>query len=245
MSLAPTKNAQEGVGQPGPATLHLQQLIAEAHLLKRPANLQAALRMGELVHRYLSAAGNGDGSGKGPPSYRDLARAANLGSSASALCRSVQAYQLSQVLPELQSFVHVSTTHIRAVVNLPLSHQRLLLVQAEAEHWPCSRMEKAAGALRREPTEVLESNHRGRTSGFFVAPGAEVARSLSTALTHLKRAQQHAASGFPAHIKRDVEHKLRELGATVVELARAFDFNPEGENPVSSPETPPATKEQP
>lgn len=242
---AARNNAAEGVGQTSEGALsHLQELLAEAHLHKRPANLRAALRMGELVQRYLSAATLEGGSAKAPPSFRDLARAAKLGRSASALCRSVQIYELAQLLPELRSFTHVSPTHVRTVVNLQLSQQRLLLIQAEAEHWSCSRLEKAAGELRRTATEALDHSHRGRTSGFFSTPGAQVARSLSASLTRLLSAQQHATRDFPLHIKQDIERKLREFEVAIRAISKACELSPAGADPASSPEAYSGTSEE-
>ncbi len=216
------------------SSLVLQQLVAEADLLKRPANLQVALRIGALVQQCLKA-GQGYPPGQGAQTYRQLAHAANLGRSASALCRCVKVHELAQDLPEIASFVHLSTTHVRAVVNLPLSQQRSLLAQAEAERWTCIRLEKAAAELRRTPKALQEATERGRISGFFGTPGADISRSLSCSLSHLKRAQQRAAGGFPEHVKQNIDSKLRTLQANLTELARTFEPDPKDEPAPISP----------
>ncbi|MDX2054198.1 MAG: hypothetical protein SFV15_17490 [Polyangiaceae bacterium] len=223
-AVSSSANEAEPSTPPAPRVL-LEQVSQESLLLNSRANLQVALRIGEILDRYLREIHGTPREPKRSQSYREIAEAAKLGRSPCVLWRCVQIHALAQKLPEIRTFVHLSTTHVRAVVNLPLEAQRLLLTQAEGERWTCVRLEKAASELRRGPLRVVDAPEKGRQSGFFASPGADVLRGVNTALRHLRRAQQHAGGPLPAHIKQDIEQKLQQLEQACAEVKEACTFS--------------------
>ncbi len=222
--------------EPTPSAKLLEQLVAEAPLLNRPANLQVALRIGELLQSCLKHAAGASGPSMARPSYKELALSANLGRSSSVLWRCVKIYELSVELPAIKTFVHLSTTHVRCVVNLPREQQELLLTQAESERWTCVQLEKAVAEFRRGSLRV-EAEH-GRESGFFERPGVQLLRNLAASLTQLKRASSRSCAGLPVKVQGDIGQRLQELQRALdgfrVALAEGAESNQLGKGPNGS-----------
>jgi|GEM_PF-1851956 len=158
------------------------------------------------------------------------------GRSTSALWRCVKTHALSLQFPAIKSFVHLSTTHVRAIVNLPPDKQEMLLTCAEAERWTAVRLERAAAELR---YATPEEPQRARESRFFERPGADLLRNLTTSLGHLKRAQGRMRQGLPSQVQKGIDLKLAQLREVLSALSdgtsAAADNLNEGNEEESAP----------
>jgi hypothetical protein len=94
-------------------------------------------------------------------SFRRLARHPQLRMSPSALYRSVAIFELCQRLG-IESWDHVSMSHVRLVLPLPVEHQARLLESAERNQWPTRRLQQEIATLAKPGANPLTRKRRAR-----------------------------------------------------------------------------------
>ena len=139
----------------GGITSELSIAAAKIRQITRQWALGYHLAVGAVVVKELLG-GSFPRSGQTMPSLSQLAALPGMPKRV-VLWRAMRAYELSVRLPELLEMQHVSISHVRHVLTLPLAHQREILLQAEREHWNELRVRRAVAGLRPAAKKQLAS----------------------------------------------------------------------------------------
>jgi hypothetical protein len=145
----------------------IEQVVRQLNGICRTATLGFALSVGGLI---VATIYGGDiarlrtRNPKKDQSLRKLARHPNLAMSPDALYRSIAIFEVCERLG-IQSWKHVSTTHLRLVLPLPPEEQARLLAATEANKWPAQRLDEEVRTLvRRHPSMCANRGGRRRVS---------------------------------------------------------------------------------
>jgi hypothetical protein len=84
-------------------------------------------------------------------SLRKLANHPALPMSPSALFRCIAIYEVCMRMGGVSQWKHLSTCHVRAVLNVPERLQQSMLLRAEDERWSVNRLEREAASLALPP----------------------------------------------------------------------------------------------
>lgn len=128
--------------------IRVDETLRRLREVTRNTTLETALEIGRVV---ISTLYNGDCAEwrqrrRGGASLRELVRRPDLPMSAASLYRAIALYELCE-RTGATSFRHLGASHLRAVLGVPIEHQRALLETAEREHWTVTGLEAAAAAL--------------------------------------------------------------------------------------------------
>jgi len=144
----------------------IERIILQLNGICKTATLNFAFCVGQLIIGNWYAGDLERWRARNPHkdySLRKLAKHPSLPMSPAALYRSVAIFELCERLG-IRSWKHVSTTHVRVVLPLPLEDQARLLRAAEANRWSARRLEDEAAALMRcDPSTC--TNRGGRKRG--------------------------------------------------------------------------------
>jgi hypothetical protein len=144
----------------------IQSTVVELNRLCKASTLQFALAVGALVIKRLYC---GDlrrfrsRDRKQDLSLRRVATHSDLAMSPSMLYGCVAIYELCERMG-IQSWKHVSTSHLRLVLPLQPVEQERLLRTAEADRWPVRRLEEEVAAVRRVSPPATSRGGRRRDS---------------------------------------------------------------------------------
>ena len=160
----------------------VESVIRQLNALCKAATLDFALAVGGLIIANLYAGDLKRWRMRNPRkehSLRKLAKHPNLPLSPSALYRSVAIFELCERL-EIRCWKHVSTTHVRIVLPLPLDSQERLLRAAEANRWSARRLEDEAAALMRSNPSLCPSRGGRKRRPRFCDAVQSVERAIAT-----------------------------------------------------------------
>ncbi len=147
-----------------PAAVH--RLVLALNGLCKAATLQFALSVGQLVIRDLYSDDLGKfrtRDRKHELALRKVAAHTDLAMSPSMLYSCIAIYELCQRL-RIESWQHVSTSHIRRVLPLEPDAQAHLLRSAETGRWPVKRLEEEIIALQTRGSSLPARGGRRRSS---------------------------------------------------------------------------------
>jgi hypothetical protein len=183
-------------------TALIEHVVAKLKLLSRQKTLEYTLLVGRLIVETLY---KGDielvrSRGRKESSFRRLANHPELPFSAVSLWRCVATYHLVQTMPEVLAAEHLSATHVRVVLQLPVEQQRDLLNQAESQRWTSHQLEVA---VRRTRTPAALGGREGRAAG----------RVMDRALRNLEGALAELGSRQALEPTQVEELQTRILGA--------------------------------
>lgn len=133
--------------------VQLDSVVERLNAICRTATLDLAFQVGQCVITWLFCGDSRlwEREGARRPSYRALAARGDLALSASALCRAVGVYVLVERLGGLERFRYLTASHFQEVLPLDAASQRVLLDEAEANHWSVARLRSAARSCNLEP----------------------------------------------------------------------------------------------
>lgn len=133
----------------------LDGVVRELQRIDRAAGIGKKLAIGEVIlHRFFSGSvTTWRMRGAKCQSLRRIASRDDCPFGKTTLHEAVAIYVVTLAIPELQTFGHVSSSHIAAVLPLPATEQAQMLRKAESERW----------SVRRLKLEV--QRHRGDGAG--------------------------------------------------------------------------------
>jgi hypothetical protein len=159
-------------------TEEIERVVLELNRICKSATFDFAMKVGRIVvdHFYAGKLEGWRHRGAKDVSFRKLAKHPDLPMSPSALYRSVAIYEVCTRL-EIDSWRHVSTSHIRLVLGLPGPEQARLLREAEGEEWSVRRLQDEIAQLREEEKGIAPLANANADSAL-----KKVTRALSTCL---------------------------------------------------------------
>jgi hypothetical protein len=123
-------------------------------------------------------------------SLRKLAKHPALPMSSNALYRCIAIFEVCERLG-VRSWKHVSTSHVRLVLPLPLGEQAKLLEATEANRWSARRLDDEVAALmRRDPSSCQRRGGRKRASP--LTEKMRTVQKMVTTLNELLGPDEHA-----------------------------------------------------
>jgi hypothetical protein len=127
----------------------VENVVVELNRICKAATFDFAMKVGRLIIEtcYAGQLDSWRKRGAKSVSFRKLAQHPDLPMSPSALYRSVAIYEVCTRLG-VESWRHVSTSHIRLVLGLPSHEQASLLQTTEDKRWSVRRLRDAVEALR-------------------------------------------------------------------------------------------------
>jgi hypothetical protein len=165
----PQNSAPSGItrcADPNPlADALTDQIVRHLNTICKAATLNFALAVGRYVIDKLYDGDLTRWRARNPAkdhSIRKLARHPDLAMSPDALYRSIATFELCERLG-MESWKHVSTTHIKLVLPLPHGEQSRLLNAAEANRWSAQRLDEEI-AMRGRTHESPSRGGRKRAS---------------------------------------------------------------------------------
>jgi hypothetical protein len=144
----------------------IRSTVVELNLLCKASTLQFALAVGALVIKRLYSGEVKQFRSrdrKRDISLRRVANHSDLAMSPSMLYGCVAIYELCERIG-IQSWKHVSTSHLRLVLPLQPADQERLLRIAEDDRWPVRRLEEEVAAVRRISPPGMSRGGRKRDS---------------------------------------------------------------------------------
>lgn len=146
---------REDAATPGPVECEsvsdetIERVVLRLNAICRRTTVEFAVTVGRVIvdEFYGGVVMRLRARGEKSCSFRKLAKHPRLPMSPVSLYRSVAIFELCERLG-IEQWKHVSTTHMRLVVNLPAEEQRRLLEAAEAHVWSARRLEHEVAELR-------------------------------------------------------------------------------------------------
>jgi len=134
----------------------VSDVVAKLNHICKAATFDFAMNVGRLIvdNFYSGDLDRWRQRGVKNVSFRKLAKHPALPMSATALYRSVAIYELCKRMG-IETWKHVSTSHIRLVLPLPTQTQARLLRTTEDEGWPVTRLRDEIVALRRSKDSAV------------------------------------------------------------------------------------------
>lgn len=125
--------------------------IAQLRRVCRETNLEFALRVGQVIIHYAYGGDVGlwRSHGKKRLSFRRLAADPRLPVSASTLCRCVAMYEICDRLNVPSRWEHITTSHLRLVLSVPVNTQESVLAEANRNRWSVRELGDALSSKRR------------------------------------------------------------------------------------------------
>ncbi len=194
-------------------------VVEELQQLERRAGIEKTLAVGKLIlTRFFggNAAIWRDRRRNKSNSIRRLAERQGCPFSKSALNEAVAIYVASLGLPCVQTFGHITASHVGSVLRLPQNQREQMLGRAQREHWSVRQLKSEVIALRR-----ADGERRGRPS---LAPHEKAAALLRTCTERLKEALLGLRAGaLDAVARAELQALTSELVAASAELQSALD----------------------
>ena len=200
----------------GPNGEALGQVARELCEIERCGGLERSLRIGKLIFTRLFHGDSNAWRDRRRNKYNSLRRLARLPDcpySKSALHDAVAIYVASLELPSVQTFGHISASHIACVLALPVEQRRALLERAEHERWSVRELRRRAVRASR-----LRGEHRGRRPRSWEAAIIDtlqrLARKLREAEYELGRARLLTPHSLVAlsDVRADLQATVSALG---------------------------------
>jgi hypothetical protein len=171
----------------------VERLVLQLNALCKSATLNFALSVGNVVVANLYCGDLDRWRSRNPNkdySLRKLAKHPALPMSPNALYRCIAIFEVCERLG-IRSWKHVSTSHVRLVLPLPLGEQAKLLEAAEANRWPARRLDDEVAALmRRDPSSCQRRGGRKRASQ--LTEKMRTVEKVITTLNELLEPDEHA-----------------------------------------------------
>jgi hypothetical protein len=207
-------------GSREPAIGHL---ITQLNAICRTATFDFALSVGECVvknlyHGDLNLFRSRDRNKE--QTLRTIATHPDLQMSPGALYRSIATYELCGRLG-IESWEHVSLSHVRLVLPLKFDDQARLLQQAESDRWPVQRLDDEVAALMR--AERPERHRGGRRRSSRLRQAIRLVDQSTERLSGLLESNDDVAADAPAETTRAAVESLRRAVDTCTRLQNRLE----------------------
>lgn len=199
------------------------RLVSEINALSKAATLQFALSVGDLVIQRLYLGDIGRWRSRDPTkemSLRRISRHPNLAMSPAMLYGCIAIYELFERL-DMQTWRHVSTSHMRLILPLKHDDQARLLRLTELNRWSVRRLEEEAAAVMRACTLAPKGGRR-RRSPLRKSIGA-LANSVAALEDALHGPKDHLIEPSPDSLRAAIQVLERAAGLLAeaeIQLAR-------------------------
>jgi hypothetical protein len=182
--------------------IHVERVVGQLNAICKNATFDFAMSVGKLIVESFYA---GDiaawrNRGNKDTSFRKLANHPDLPMSATALYRSTAIYELCERVGA-GSWKHLSTSHVRLVLPLPMAQQARLLQRAEVNGWPVQRLREEIETL----PSVMPCGHGGRRRRSRVGKALRALRPRLDALNTLLSSDDADAELSPESARSVVE----------------------------------------
>jgi hypothetical protein len=188
--------------------IDVEKIVRQLNAMCKNATFDFAMSVGKLIVDNFYGGDIAAWRNRGPKdiSFRKLANHPDLPMSAAALYRSTAIYELCQRVGA-SNWKHISTSHCRLVLPLPMGQQTRLLERAETNHWTVQRLREEIDTL----PAVVGCGHGGRRRHSPVRKALGALRPRLDALNSLLTADDAEGELSPESARSIVEivHSVR------------------------------------